>query len=240
MYKKFASLYDSLNGIEFYEQWFTFVQPFLQTSSQILDLGCGSGTLMAMLSNENYSVTGVDLSADMLALAQEKLADATSYHAFYQSDMVEFIDTTKTYDVIISSCDSLNYITTKADIHTTFGHVYDMLETGGYFIFDMHSDYMFETVFPDWSYGDASEDLSVIWNTFTEDANCYEHFLTFYVKMPNGSYERSDEIHRQFKYEKKEILEMLREKGFSVEAVTSDFGDTFEQEGARNFYIARK
>ncbi|MGN6188383.1 MAG: class I SAM-dependent DNA methyltransferase [Conexibacter sp.] len=44
---------------------------------RVVDLGCGSGIWAAELLDAGYEVVGVDASAEMLALARERAADAT-------------------------------------------------------------------------------------------------------------------------------------------------------------------
>ncbi|MGI5371001.1 class I SAM-dependent methyltransferase [Streptomyces iakyrus] len=43
-------------------------------AGDVLDLGCGTGSLSLLASEQGHRVTGVDLSAAMVALAREKLA----------------------------------------------------------------------------------------------------------------------------------------------------------------------
>ncbi|MEK1828247.1 class I SAM-dependent methyltransferase [Priestia megaterium] len=42
----------------------------------MLDLACGTGELSVRFAQEGFSVVGVDLSDDMLMVAQEKAAEA--------------------------------------------------------------------------------------------------------------------------------------------------------------------
>ena len=48
-----------------------------QKKVKILDLGCGTGTMMQLLlkQNANYQLTGLDLSPEMINQAQDKLKD---------------------------------------------------------------------------------------------------------------------------------------------------------------------
>lgn len=61
----------------------------------VVDLGCGNGGLMGALMERGYQVIGVDASADMLALAQERYpevvllhADACSFHLLEKADVI--------------------------------------------------------------------------------------------------------------------------------------------------------
>ncbi|MCI9141099.1 MAG: methyltransferase domain-containing protein [Lachnospiraceae bacterium] len=54
--------------------------------SRVIDLGCGNGTLTEKLAERGYTVTGIDASKDMLALAQKEHPDLT----FIQGDALSF------------------------------------------------------------------------------------------------------------------------------------------------------
>ncbi len=43
--------------------------------ARVADLGCGTGTLSALLADEGYDVTGVDFSPEMIARARRKAPD---------------------------------------------------------------------------------------------------------------------------------------------------------------------
>ena len=46
--------------------------------ADVVDLGCGTGTLALLLAQEGYAVDGVDFSPAMVALAQRKLAGSSA------------------------------------------------------------------------------------------------------------------------------------------------------------------
>lgn len=57
----------------------------------LLELACGSGRLLLPLAREGYTITGVDASANMLLLAQERLQEAklSSHVTLVQQDIKE-------------------------------------------------------------------------------------------------------------------------------------------------------
>lgn len=242
MYQAFATLYDTLNEEDFYQSWSMFLAPYLKANSKVLDLGCGNGRMLAHVVNNVQTVTGVDTSSEMLALAKEKLDGSRSQVLLYEDDMSVFFETEKAYDTIISTCDSLNYLPNIEQLEQTFSNVYKMLKADGTFLFDMHNDKMFEEVFLNWSYGDADPAVSVIWNTFTDDNFLYEHELTFYqcFDKEKGVYQRSDELHQQYYYKHQQVKKLLEEIGFTVQKVMTDFEEKYHIEGNRVFYIVRK
>ena len=85
-YEHFAYLYDELMQDAPYDEWVRFVKEKLQTyqvdGKNLLDLACGTGELSVRFAKEGFSVTGVDLSADMLAVAQAKAAGRRIANSF--------------------------------------------------------------------------------------------------------------------------------------------------------------
>lgn len=55
--------------------------------SKVLDLGCGNGTLTKQLADAGFSVTGIDASPELIALAKEQYSDLI----FKEGDATNFI-----------------------------------------------------------------------------------------------------------------------------------------------------
>lgn len=53
--------------------WNQIASRYVRPGMRVLEIGCGTGTLAGMLADVGAEVTGIDLSADMLAQAEEKL-----------------------------------------------------------------------------------------------------------------------------------------------------------------------
>ena len=76
-YSILANWYDKLMGDFDYEKLSEFCCDAIKEYSpdipkQILDLGCGTGSLSVLMAKKGYDVTGIDLSNEMLALASAK------------------------------------------------------------------------------------------------------------------------------------------------------------------------
>lgn len=93
----------------------------------LLHLGCGGGHLDATLKNY-FQVSGVDLSEQMLFLAQELNPEVTYYHG----DMRSF-DSGQLYDAVIVA-DSIDYMLSETDLQQAFKNAYHHLRPGGVFI----------------------------------------------------------------------------------------------------------
>lgn len=98
----------------------------------ILDLGCGTGRHDQLLTRHGYELTGVDQSAEMLAVA------ATNAHPtlnFLQGD-IRSIRLEKTFDVVISLFHVVSYQTSNEELAAVMATARAHLKPGGIFIFD--------------------------------------------------------------------------------------------------------
>lgn len=69
--------------------------------ARVADLGCGTGSVLTMLAGEGYDVDGVDLSGDMLAVAEAKVAEAGLRARLRQGDAA-FPPLDSSYDVVFA------------------------------------------------------------------------------------------------------------------------------------------
>lgn len=74
-YNQFAYYYDRLMEGMPYAEWLEFLQQCWKQyglPQTIADLGCGTGSLALPLAQQGHEVYGIDLSEDMLAVAQQR------------------------------------------------------------------------------------------------------------------------------------------------------------------------
>ena len=93
----------------------------------LLDLGCGGGHNDSAL-KRFFEVTGVDLSPEMLELAQ-KLNPEVTYHV---GDM-RSIRLGEMFDAVIIA-DSINYMLTEKDLRAAFRTAFEHVKPGGVFV----------------------------------------------------------------------------------------------------------
>lgn len=226
-YGQFAKIYDKLMDDFDYSQWAEYIVEILTKnqiqSKRILELACGTGNLTVELLKKGYKVDAFDLSNDMLIQAQQKLSKYKNFRLFHM-DMISF-KLPSCYDVAISVCDSVNYILDKKDLIKTFSNVYNHLNHGGIFIFDINSEYKIGTVLGNNIFIDDREEVFYIWdNRFDLRTKIGEYFLTFFTSADGIQYKRFDEIHKQRAYSVEEILTSLERVGFKNYEFTNAFG----------------
>ncbi|MCM3413038.1 class I SAM-dependent methyltransferase [Metabacillus litoralis] len=246
IYKGFAYIYDHLMKDAPYDQWVGFIQDSIakyhKGATTLLDVACGTGEIAVSLAKNNLEVTGVDLSEDMLTVAQSKAERNKVNLLFLKQDMRKLNGFPKLFDVVTICCDSLNYLETKEDIKATFHSVFEQLEEDGLFIFDVHSIHKIHHVFANHTFADQDEEVSFIWNSFLGDEeHSIEHDMTFFVRREQ-LYERYDEVHYQRTYSIEEYTSLLAAASFQVLKICSDFQVESQPHSSaeRIFFICKK
>lgn len=246
-YQQFAYLYDELMRDAPYGEWVKFVKEMLvkyniNEAPQLLDLACGTGELSVRFAKEGFQVTGVDLSEDMLAVAQAKAESQGERIPFFRQNMAE-LEGQGQFDVIGIFCDSLNYLETEEEVIDTFSSVFQHLRSGGLFFFDVHSIYKLSHGFMNQTFALNEEQISYIWNSFPgELPDSVEHELSFFVlDERTDKYDRYDELHFQRTYPVQQYSSWLLESGFDILEVCADFAPSPPQSNSeRIFFVVRK
>ncbi|RSL31544.1 class I SAM-dependent methyltransferase [Salibacterium salarium] len=242
-YSGFAKVYDRLMEDAPYNTWMAWLHQVLQKeagpSPVILDVGCGTGTILHLLLQNGYNAHGLDMSEEMLSAAREK-TDVYKPHLFHQD--MRYIENVGYYDSIVVLCDSFNYLIAEDDVRTAFQSFYSHLKDGGTLIFDVHSLYYIENVLHDFSFADAADDVSYIWNSFpTSEKGEVEHELSFFIQQQAGHYERHDELHLQKAFPISLYQTFLQEAGFDIHGIYADFSfEAPKEDSERIFFVAKK
>lgn len=238
-YGEMSLVYDQLTQDQPYDKWFEIVNHYTQDLShkpKILDIGCGTGSLTAQLSTIG-SVTGMDLSSEMLSIAANKSNQVT----WLEGDMTDFSFNTK-FDVITIFCDSLNYLPDIKDVNETFINVFNHLSETGVFIFDVHTIQKMNTLFHNQCYIDENESIFLAWEAIVGDEpySVY-HDMSFFVKNTDDTYQRFDESHYQRTFEKDTYISLLKTIGFKAFETFIDFHrNNHDENGDRLFIVAYK
>ena len=115
------------------------IRQYVPTAKTILNLGCGTGAHDVLLSKLGYSITGVELSEEMIAKANAKISvasePATSLIRFHQGD-IRKIRLGTHFDIVISLFHVMSYQSKNVDFMATLSTAKDHLNPNGLFIFD--------------------------------------------------------------------------------------------------------
>jgi SAM-dependent methyltransferase len=232
-YEQFAYTYDRLMEGMPYSDWLAFAKESWRkyglVPRTLVDLGCGTGSLAIPLAIEGFHVTGIDLSEDMLAVAQHKAEEKNLLQSgtlsWIQQDLREW-ELPEQVDAVISFCDCINYLLEEEEVVQAFRQTFAGLRSGGVFLFDAHTPQQL------FAYADSQpfflndDDVSYIWTSeLDEERVQIEHALTIFTAVESGSglFTRIDETHKQRAYELKWLEKMLQDAGFVDVIVSADF-----------------
>lgn len=248
-YNKMAAVYDVFMDQAPYDDWYAFTLAMIKMyrpnrTERIVDLGCGTGQITCQLAQANFQMTGVDLATDMLSEAAVRANQANLSIQWLHQDLRELTGLSA-YDVAISYCDVLNYLTNETDIGKAFLNTHQLLADDGLFIFDVHSLNHVEKNLKGQVFSEVYDDLAYIWFCEAGDNQGeVHHDLTFFVE-DDQKYDRFDEQHHQRTFSIDVYQEMLQSAGFSVRGLYADFSTepiTAKQadQAERLFFVCQK
>lgn len=200
-YEQFAYCYDGLMQDMPYAEWMEFANRCWEKYGRpetVVELGCGTGNLTLPLAASGLAVYGIDLSDDMLAVAERKsaafhtsgspLQAAPGSIVWLQQDMCEW-ELPRKVDAAVSFCDCLNYLTEEADVIRTFRQTFDGLADKGLFLFDVHTKARFEEYAAEQPFVLNEPDIAYIW-TCDYDPERLEigHELTIFTRMSGNEH----------------------------------------------------
>lgn len=242
-YQKFAAVYDSIMDDSLYDQWTDFSLRHFpkKKKAKLLELACGTGIQSIRFKQAGFDVTGLDLSQDMLDLAAKRAKTARVDIPFVQGNMLD-LSSVGTFDYVTCYSDSICYMEDEVEVGDVFRQVYDHLNEGGIFIFDVHSTYQTDEVFPGYSYHENAEDFAMVWDTYEDEApHSVVHELTFFIQDEDGRFTRYDEIHEERTYDLLTYDILLEQAGFKNVKVYADFEDKEPRDTSRRwFFVCEK
>jgi len=248
-YEQFAYAYDRLMSEMPYSEWIRWTEDRCRdyglAPKTAIDLGCGTGAITIPLAKSGMKVYGLDLSDDMLAIANDKSENvklpAGASLMWMQGDLRDW-ELPEPVDLAVSFCDCMNYLLEEADIEAAFEQIYRGLASNGLFLFDVHAPEVFQSYAEEQPFVLDEEDISYIWTSgLDEERMEIEHNLSIFVQQANGAYHKIEEQHVQRAYEIVWLRDLLVQVGFSEVRIMADFtNEAPNDESMRIFFAARK
>ena len=228
-YSVIAPLYDRINGDQYAPYAAYLKEVFARYADipvkEVLDLGCGTGSIAALLA-EDFDMVALDASPEMLSIAMEKNAGKNTL--LLCQDMRRF-ELYGTVQAAYSSFDCLNYLKSEKDLQKVFALVHNYVEPGGIFAFDVNTRYRLEQVYGSNAFTYEFEDGLLLWRN-EQGENCCQFVLDWFELQEDGSYERISETQTEYIHDRETLVRLAEEKGFEVRDIHTggQFGDEKE------------
>ena len=223
-YRALAASYDRLTNDVDYNATVDFYWQILNKEGlkprTAVDLACGTGSVALLLAQRGLQVIGVDLSEDMLCAASQK-AQETENPPLFICQSLEKLQLPRGVDLAVCALDSLDYITDPADCREAICRVYKTLNPGGCFIFDVNTPEKLRAM-DGQVFLDEDQDVYCVWRgEFDENTNICSYGMDLFQREGNV-WVRSFEEHREYAYSKEQLVDYLRQAGFTHIEVYGD------------------
>jgi SAM-dependent methyltransferase len=244
-----APHYDELMRVVPYDDWAEYIYTLWTFAGhepkRVLDCACGTGNVSLELAKRGLDVTGVDIAAGMIEVAQQKMVHEeqglASNLRFYCEDLTTF-DLGETFDSITCLYDSLNYIIEPAALQKAFARIAAHTEPNGVFVFDMNSDWAFKAdLFTQYDRSPA-RDLHYDWKAnYDPETHICTVAMEFQRRNETGQIETFYETHRERAYELDEVKQMLIDTGWLLEFAFDAYSlNPPHDQSERWYFVARK
>jgi SAM-dependent methyltransferase len=155
----------------------------------VLELGCGAAQWSAALARRGAHVTGIDVSAAQLELAQTHLEERRASASLVQGSAEELPFADASFDLVMCDHGAISFVDPRAAIP----EVSRVLRPGGRLAFSIHSPLLF-----------------MCWNPNNERVDRRLHFDYFDMRS------EADESSIQFQLPYGEWIELFRDHGLEV------------------------
>jgi SAM-dependent methyltransferase len=206
------------------------------SGSPILELACGTGRVLVPLAEAGFEMSGVDLSANMLARCQDKVAarGLSDRVQLFQADMASFELPRRDFSLIYIPVRSFMHLFSQEAEMSCLARAYAHLRPGGTFIVDVYApDFALLAREPGGDFErpmwfnlpngrPVLKEQRFLHNDRARQINHYE--LRFQEHDPGGGIVRERRVPMDTRYTFRYELQLLFERaGFEVADVFGDY-----------------
>ena len=242
-YHELAFSYDRLTNDVDYEATVKFYEEILKREGvqprTAVDLACGTGSVALLLAQKGLQVTAVDMSWEMLTVAQQKAQEADTDIRFVCQSLQQ-LHLPVGVDLAVCALDSIDYILDPDDCAQAIKRVYKALNPGGCFIFDVNTPEKLRAM-DGQIFLDEDDDVFCVWRgEFDEQTKICSYGMDLFRRSGNV-WQRSFEEHQEYAYSAQQLVQYLRDAGFTSIGVYGERKFAAPQAGEQRIYLkARK
>jgi len=235
-YTILSRFYDGLMTDFPYQKYCDYILSLCKSGKGV-DLFCGSGKMTILLSQAGLNMIGIDASSEMLKIA-EKNSHVANEKIIYALGNAEKVELPSNLDLVTAICDGVNYVNDRALVKI-FSNVAKSIKKGGYFVFDMSTEYKLTTIIGNNIFYEDYDEYTYFWRNKVKNDHI-DMDLTFFIKE-NDKYTRADESQRQYIHNIERIELLLKECGLNlVNEMDGDKFDKVTKKSKRIIFTVRK
>jgi SAM-dependent methyltransferase len=226
-YADLAPFYDELTREHDYDGWTRHLEEtalrFGVRGRELLDVACGTGKSFLPFLARGYTVTGCDISAEMVALASAKAPEAELFVADMRA-----LHRIGSFDLITCLDDSVNYLVDDGDLDALFASLAQNLAPDGVLMFDVNSLSTYRTTFARDMALDG-DGVFLVWRGEcgeSEEPGCLaELVIEAFSETDPGLYERVTTRHIQRHHPRPDVERALTGAGLAAAGVFGQLPD---------------
>ena len=220
-YNNLAYIYDRLMDHVDYRHWSEYIFTLIKTSGaqidSLIDLSCGTGSLLIEFLGKVDTLCGCDSSIEMIKHARKKCELRKS--PLFLNNVCEIAVQDTTFDCAVFLYDSLNYITADQSLIHSLSEIYRILKKDGIFIFDVVSDLHCREHYSDFYESEYWDDDGYSRHSFYDQEAAYQ-YNDFRIVLKGKTF---IERHKQKVYTIEFLEAILQKRLFKIVGMFDDF-----------------
>ena len=225
MYSRYAIHYDDIGQRQFGEKSAANLIAFLGQKGvhprSVLDLACGTGAGTLAFARMSLPATGLDISEAMLDRARASARREHLSITWKLGDMTAFM-VDEPVDLCTCFYDAVNYLDGLGEFSSMARCVFDALNPGGHFAFDINTRRKLEEHWGEMTVvaADDRDRFLAYRSWFDEERSVSPLVITGFERRPDGTWDRFDEEHVETAFAISDLSARLSSAGFdSIEVL---------------------
>lgn len=209
-----------------YERWAHYLLVLFSKADfkvkKVLDISCGTGSLLKQLGLYDFELAGFDESFSMVQVARKKFQSANLTIPLWCGTMRHFA-CAHPFDAVVSTYDSLNYCLRQVDCQSVFEHASQLLRSGGLFVFDVCTEKNSRQHFVNYIERDGADEYEYVRQAYYLRKKRIQ-VNEFTIQWHDHGHDRTyHEIHRQRIYRIDEMKEIIPTERFEIVGIYDGF-----------------
>jgi len=214
IYRLSAKLYDELHAGEV-QVLSESLRKYLfdiriSEGSKILDIGCGTGTLLGKLSNYGFCGTGFDIAPEMVKEAKRKYPSLN----FMVMDLCDF-ELDQKFDVILCTNDVINYLEPNAR-GNFFSMISKHLNPKGICYIDFDTETDMNCFWQGQKSVKKGQGWKVTRSSFYDKESCIGTEIQDWVISINGKTYEFTEVHKLYPFSSSDVCKLVKNLSMQI------------------------